>query len=546
MAAGLAQDALGEELTCAICLEIYTDPVVLDCKHNFCCTCIEETWSATVSYSCPECRTEYSERPALERNLKLANIVQRYLALGVSQNAVLCNYCTLKARSAVKTCLKCEASMCPEHLRHHTESAVFKNHLLIEPTADVSQWKCTEHQELLKIYCKDDQVCVCTLCTLIGKHKDHRCDSISEGEKELRNHLQHQLQKIRNNVETVQLALSDLHKEKSNAQSVKKNVQMKIKAKYETLRKHIDKEERRILRLLEIEQTRMVTEIDGKITELERKVRDFERSFSDLSELLKHNEELSFIQQLNSMADSLECDKEVFFFWRMKEACEPFMAPTPTSDLGKTVVERLAEWVQRQYVAAPTPTLDSNFLVSMCGQTPSLDPRTAFPHLILSDGNRSVSGSKHRQPYPDSPKRFNYWWQVLCTERVSTGRCYWEVEVGGERRRWDIGVCYESLRRRGEGKECSLGQNKESWCLYSEPGSLAALHDDNVTTLTVQMPSRVGVYVDFEGGMISFYSVVDKKLVPLHTFQQQVFTKPLHPALGVADFTTSLSLCVLK
>lgn len=188
MATGLAQDALGEELTCAICLEIYTDPVVLDCKHSFCCACIEETWNETniVSYSCPECRAEYSERPVLERNFKLANIVQRYLALEVSRNAILCNYCTQKRRPAVKTCLKCEASMCAEHLRHHTESAVFKNHLLVDPTADVSRWKCTEHQELLKIYCKDDQVCVCTLCTLIGKHKDHSCESIGEGEKELR------------------------------------------------------------------------------------------------------------------------------------------------------------------------------------------------------------------------------------------------------------------------------------------------------------------------------------------------------------------------
>lgn len=536
MATGLAQDALGEELTCAICLEIYTDPVVLDCKHSFCCACIEETWNETniVSYSCPECRAEYSERPVLERNFKLANIVQRYLALEVSRNAILCNYCTQKRRPAVKTCLKCEASMCAEHLRHHTESAVFKNHLLVDPTADVSRWKCTEHQELLKIYCKDDQVCVCTLCTLIGKHKDHSCESIGEGEKELRNHLQHQLQKIRNNVEAVQLVLSNLHKEKKNAQSIKRNVQVKIKAKYETLRKHIDKEERRVLRFLESEHNCFATEIDGEIIELEGKVKDFEKSFSDLGELLKHNEELSFIQQLNSMAD------------RLKEASEPFVAETPTFDLGKTVVERLADWVQGQYVAAPPPTLGSNFLVSMYGQTPSMDPRTAFPHLILSTGNLSVSGSKHRQPYPDSPKRFDYWWQVMCTERVSCGRCYWEVEVGGERRRWDIGVCYESLSRKGEGKQCSLGQNKESWCLYSEPGSLAALYDDNVTRLTVPLPSRVGVFVDFEAGIISFYSVVDKKLSLLHTFRQQAFTKPLHPALGVADFTTSLALCTLK
>ncbi|XP_072449765.1 E3 ubiquitin/ISG15 ligase TRIM25-like [Chiloscyllium punctatum] len=536
MATGLAQEALGEELTCAICLEIYTDPVILDCKHSFCQSCIEETWNDTAAapYCCPECRAEYTERPGLERNFKLANIVQKYLALEVSQDAVLCNYCTEKIRPAVKTCLKCDASMCPEHLRHHTESTVFKSHLLVDPTADVSQWKCTEHQELLKIYCKEDKVCVCTLCTVFGKHKGHNCGSISEGEKELRNHLQHQLQKIRNNVEAVHLALSDLHKEKKNAQSMKKVVQMKIKAKYETLRKHIDKEERRILRYLESEQSRVTTEIDVKICNLEKKVKDFEKSFTDLSDLLKHNEDLVFIQGLNSMAD------------RMKDASEPFIAQIPNADINVSVVERLSEWVQQQYITAPQPALGRNFLVSMYGQTPTLDPHTAFPHLILSDSNRSVSGSKRQQPYSDSPKRFNYWWQILCTERLSYGRCYWEVEIGGDRRRWDVGMCYESLSRKGKGKECSLGQNKESWCLYSEPGSLAALYDNNATKLTAQMPTRVGVYVDFEAGIISFYSVSDRKLTLLHNFREQTFTKPLYPALGVADFTTSLALCGLK
>ncbi|XP_020383028.2 nuclear factor 7, brain-like [Rhincodon typus] len=312
---------------------------------------------------------------------------------------------------------------------------------------------------------------------------------------------------------------------------MKKVVQMKIKVKYETLRKHIDKEERRILRYLECEQSRLTTEIDVKICDLEKKVKDFEKSFSDLSDLLKHNEDLLFIQGLNSMAD------------RMKDASEPFIAPVPSSDID---VERLLEWVQQQYVIAPQPALDRNFLVSMYGQTPTLDPYTAFPHLVLSDSNRSVSGSKHQQPYSDSPKRFNYWWQILCTERLSYGRCYWEVEIGGDRRRWDVGMCYESLSRKGKGKECSLGQNKESWCLYSEPGSVAALHDNNATKLTAQMPTRVGVYVDFEVGIISFYSVSDRKLTLLHNFREQTFTKPLYPALGVADFTTSLALCSLK
>uniref|UniRef100_A0A4W3JYF7 RING-type domain-containing protein n=1 Tax=Callorhinchus milii TaxID=7868 RepID=A0A4W3JYF7_CALMI len=180
--------ALSGDLTCAICLGIYTDPVVLECKHSFCRACIEEFWSGAApgTYSCPECRAETSERPGLEKNFKLASIVQKYLALQSSQDAVLCNYCTESPLPAVKTCLKCEASLCPIHLKHHRENSVFKSHSLTELTTDLFLWKCPEHQKSLEIYCKDDKVCVCSLCAFIGKHKNHNFSSISEGEKELR------------------------------------------------------------------------------------------------------------------------------------------------------------------------------------------------------------------------------------------------------------------------------------------------------------------------------------------------------------------------
>ncbi|XP_042198781.1 E3 ubiquitin-protein ligase TRIM11 [Callorhinchus milii] len=547
MASGLAQESLEEELTCAVCLGIYTDPVVLECKHSFCRACIEEFWSGAApgTYSCPECRAETSERPGLEKNFKLASIVQKYLALQSSRGAgVLCSYCTQIGLLAVKSCLKCEASMCPRHLRHHTQSAVFRSHLLIDPTADVSLWKCSEHQELLRIYCKDDRVCICSLCALIGKHKNHNCGSISEGEKELRDCLQHQLQSIRNNGEAVQSALKHLHREKQNMQRMKRETQMKIRGKYEALRKCIESEERRVLQYLESEKRRVTDDIETTISELENRKKDLEKALADLSDLLQQNKEVVFIQGLNSMEE------------RIKDVSEPFVPLAPVSDVNKSVLEKLAAWVQailtpsqreggREEVTISFPSAPQKWQQTD-GQTPTLDPDTAFPNLVLSDSNRTVSGSKREHPYPHSPKRFNYWWQVLSTEGVSCGRSYWEVEAGGDRRRWDIGVCYGSLSRKGEGAECSLGQNKKSWCLYSEPGKLVALHNNNTTKLAAESPCTVGVFVDFEAGIISFYCVSGTDLTLLHTFQQQTFTEPLYPALGVADFATSLSLQVLK
>lgn len=106
-----------------------------------------------------------------------------------SQNAspVPCHYCPKTGyRSAVKTCLVCGASMCTEHLRPHLDSPVFQNHTLVPPMEDISTWRCQEHQEINRIYCRQCGVCVCTVCTVIGSHRDHICISIREAEREMR------------------------------------------------------------------------------------------------------------------------------------------------------------------------------------------------------------------------------------------------------------------------------------------------------------------------------------------------------------------------
>lgn len=101
--------------------------------------------------------------------------------------SVPCHYCPKTVyQSAVRTCLVCGASMCKEHLRPHLESPVFQNHTLVPPMEDVSSWRCQEHQEINRIYCRQCGVCVCTVCTVIGSHRDHVCISIREAEREMR------------------------------------------------------------------------------------------------------------------------------------------------------------------------------------------------------------------------------------------------------------------------------------------------------------------------------------------------------------------------
>ncbi|XP_048860097.1 NLR family CARD domain-containing protein 3-like isoform X4 [Brienomyrus brachyistius] len=159
----------------------------------------------------------------------------------------------------------------------------------------------------------------------------------------------------------------------------------------------------------------------------------------------------------------------------------------------------------------------------------TLDPNTAHRDLSLSGGNRKVTGGAE-QPYPDHPERFDRWNQVLCRESL-TGRCYWEAEWDGDAVL--IGVTYKGIRRKG-GSDCGLGDNDKSWSLCCNTDSYSVLHNNKQTHIPIE-PSgsrRVGVYLDWGAGALSFYRVSSDGLTPLHRLTSS-FTESLCPGFRV-------------
>ncbi|XP_042559946.1 stonustoxin subunit beta-like, partial [Clupea harengus] len=169
----------------------------------------------------------------------------------------------------------------------------------------------------------------------------------------------------------------------------------------------------------------------------------------------------------------------------------------------------------------------------------TLDPNTAHRHLSLSEGNRKVTLVYEEQPYPDHPERFDCWDQVLCREGQS-GRCYWEAEWSGDGAY--ISVAYKSIQRKGGSDDIILGRNDRSWSLLCSSHGYSAWHNNEHTAIPdpSSRSSRVGVYLDWPAGTLSFYSVSSDTLTHLHTFHS-TFTEPLYPGFRVYD--SSVSLC---
>ncbi|XP_038556282.1 uncharacterized protein LOC119889421 isoform X2 [Micropterus salmoides] len=173
----------------------------------------------------------------------------------------------------------------------------------------------------------------------------------------------------------------------------------------------------------------------------------------------------------------------------------------------------------------------------------TFDPNTANSELHLTDCNRRATRVwSERRPAGHS-ERFERCPQVLCREALLDS-VYWEVVWSGGA---DVGITYNSISRDGDTASCLLGHNKRSWSLECSEGSYTPCHDKKRFRSSSPRPftHRVGVYLDWYAGSLSFYCVSRDTMVHLHTFTS-TFTEPLYPGFWVWAYDGSVSLCQVE
>ncbi|XP_067432847.1 stonustoxin subunit beta-like [Thunnus thynnus] len=172
----------------------------------------------------------------------------------------------------------------------------------------------------------------------------------------------------------------------------------------------------------------------------------------------------------------------------------------------------------------------------------TLDPNTANNNLTLSDENKKATCGAF-QAYPDHTERFETHFQVLCNEKLN-GRHYWEVEWGnGDCGEVGVAVTYKGIDRKGDRLLSKLGHNSKSW-YFGNKGGLQAWHDRqrHYGPLPATDCSRVGVYLDWPAGTLSFYRVSCNTLTHLYTFNT-TFTEPVYPAICAMEKPNYVFLC---
>ncbi|XP_034009017.1 tripartite motif-containing protein 16-like [Trematomus bernacchii] len=524
-----------ETFSCSICLDLLKDPVTIPCGHSYCMDCIKHHWDGEIIHSCPQCRKSFTPRPVLLKSTMLADLVEELKKTGLQAapadhcyagaEDVACDVCTGRKLRACKSCLVCLASYCDKHLQPHYDAATFKKHKLVEPSKKLQENICSRHDEVMKMFCRTDQQCICYLCSL-DEHKGH--DTVSaEAERTER---QRELEGSRLNI---QQRIQDREKEV-------KLLQQEVEAVNGSADKAVEDSEKMFTELIRL--------MEKRSSDVKQQVRSQQKSeVSRVKELQeKLEQEISELKRRDAELKLLSHTEDHNQFLHSYPSLSALSEPTHSSSINirplsyfedvtlSAVRDKLQDVLREEWtnvsptevdvlLSAAEPTTRAGFL--QYSQEITLDPNTANTLLVLSEGSRKATYMEQYQGYSRHPDRFTEWPQVLSRESL-TGRCYWEVELRGRAVYVHVAVTYKNISRAGDGTESLFGFNDKSWSLECNQNSYTFSYNSIYTPVSGPLSSRVGVYLDHRAGILSFYSV-SETMTLLHRVQT-TFTQPLH------------------
>uniref|UniRef100_A0A8C5WD99 Uncharacterized protein n=1 Tax=Leptobrachium leishanense TaxID=445787 RepID=A0A8C5WD99_9ANUR len=543
----MASADLRDELTCSICLNIYTYPVTLPCEHSFCRTCIGDvldTQEGSGVYKCPECRAESQERPALVNARKLRNIADNIRSTHPEQEeaGIPCTYCIQSPVPAVKTCLLCEASLCENHLRVHSKSA---EHVLTEPTTSLRNRKCSVHKKVLEYYCCEDAACICVSCRLDGEHRGHQVETLNEVSEKKKEKLRNILQKLTSQREEAEKRVQNLEELRRQVQGKAAGVTERVTALIRDIKEQLEALEKRVLSEISRQEEQVSLRVSDLIRQLEIKKEELYRKMGDIEGLCDMTDPVTVLQdQESDRADYYDAKETERHDIKVHDAGDldvGLISVTLHSGLAG-IGTKIMRWCRVPEASdmlldlntASDMLLDVNTASDMLLDVNTasdmlLDVNTAGNYVSVSEDLITISWSGINQRRPETPERFQNYPQVLSSRSFSSGRHYWEVEVS-ESGWWMVGITYPSIKRRG--KPSGIGNNNKSWSLEKSYNKYYMRHDSKVIRFP-HPPSchRFRILLDYEAGRLSFYELCDP-IRHLHTVTA-AFTEPLHAGFRV-------------
>ncbi|XP_027034176.1 E3 ubiquitin-protein ligase TRIM21-like [Tachysurus fulvidraco] len=507
-----------KEWLCSICMHVFTDPVTTPCGHNFCKSCLTQCWDKSQHCHCPVCKEKFTKKPELKINTTLRKVADHFKKKsGSDKPEVLCDACSGEKLKALKSCLDCRVTLCKTHLGPHYSMPKLKKHKLINPVENLEDYICQKHERALELFCRDDQTCVCQFCTETD-HKNHNTVPIDEESRERKTKLgktqtdvqqmiQDRLKKIQEIKHSVELRKRSTEKGKADSVEI-----------FTALIRSIERSQAEMLELMEKKQKAAESQAEGLIKELEQEITVLKRRDTELEQLSHTEEHLHLLQSYTSTCSPPHTKNwdEVRINTDLSEDTLSQLQEKLNEKITKTLYEKLKETVSTELKRIQQYAVDV-----------TLDPDTAHPKLILSADGKQVTHGDQRQNLPDTPERFDFCPGVLGKQSFSSGRFYYEVEVRGKTD-WTLGVSRQSISRK---EDITLSPQNGFWTvILRNENQYKACASPPVPLTLRDKVKKVGVFVDYEEGLVSFYDVEGKSCI--YSFTAQPFAETLCPFLS--------------
>ncbi|XP_037544488.1 tripartite motif-containing protein 16 [Nematolebias whitei] len=467
------------------------------------------------------------------------------------QPEVLCDSCMDSPSKALKSCLTCLVSFCDVHLRPHLENVKFQSHRLVDPLHEINTLTCEVHHVPLTSFCLLDSCCLCLDCER-QEHEGHQAKSLEAARTQIETELQKKHKEISQNVAAVETAIGKLQHNSDLVKSSVQEVGAVIEQQFSRLQACVEEARKRAELMLEGEQSLVCRQTEGVQAHLEQRRAELVKTVAEIHKLSESKSDADFLKKYS------EWEKGAV------DVCTPAVHMNRTDYLhsyGRAVADvtqELCDLVLHSYSekmsmvckngekssitepqpsSQPEPETREDFLQYTKSLT--FDPDTTHHFLRRTEDHRKLTNtSPWQHSYPDHPSRFKHWRQAMTSEGLYKGRHYIEAELSGEGAH--VGVTYKSIDRKGEQSSSCITGNDSSWCIGRVGWGGSAWHAGEATALEVTNITRIGLYVDFDQGFVSFYSLTGPMKL-LHTYMTN-FIEPLYVAVWLSKKDNAVSL----
>ncbi|XP_078271893.1 zinc-binding protein A33-like [Rhinoraja longicauda] len=455
-------ESWSEEVVCPICLDFFTDPVILECGHNFCRSCITQSWGREGRNSCPECREEIADR-SLRGNRALARLSEKARALSLNTE--------------------------------EKGSKLF----------------CEEHQEEIKLFCENDKKLICLVCRDALEHRNHSFHPIKDAVDIYKARVKSAIESVTKNKSDIEEIEQQQLRKISKVREESHSLQSHVTSQFAELHQIITEKEKYFLKDIREDEERILNPMEKNLKEIQKNLNSIQEELLRLQERMEQKDSVKFLEE------------EAVRKRRVSDE-----ALTLSVAEGALAVERFDHPFLLNTVFTEVP--DGITRVSV-----TLDVETAHAQLEVSEDRKRVRRTWTRRSLPDTGKRFTFWPCVLGSEGFTSGRHYWEVEVAGSEY-WSLGVAAESVERKGEDTP-----ETGVWSIWRGDDVFVAFTSPRSRLPARPIPGRVGVYLSYESGTVSFYDAGTKS--HLHSFTGNKFTEKLYPSFGIWDVNQWLRIC---